>query len=199
MFQLSLFLLSCKKDLLKQISVTTGIFTDSRDGKVYTTTTIGNYTWLAQNLVFATDSGSCYYNNDSITNNDYGRLYNWVAAQKAIPQGWHLPTFDELNFLYMNLGSYELGCQMKETGNSHWIGDNSNANNYTKLTIIPGGYYSATSNQFSRLGNYAFFWQEKQSSWSVTNDNYVYYSYFNYGYSTEPAKDMYSVRCVKDY
>ena len=35
------------------------------------------------------------YNDDPEYCKKFGRLYNWEAAQKACPEGWHLPTADE--------------------------------------------------------------------------------------------------------
>jgi uncharacterized protein (TIGR02145 family) len=200
-FILFLFLLvetSCKKDLLKFVSVTPGTFTDTRDGQVYKTTTIGSYTWLAQNLNFKTDS-SCYYNNDSIDNNVYGRLYNWQAAQDAVPPGWHLPSQVELEYLYNNLGNQNAGCQMMETGNLHWGDDNSCADNYSGLTILPGGIYYSFHNQFDYIGENANFWGAGQGEWAVdplNNMGATFYADLSY---PQTASDKMSVRCVKNY
>ncbi len=185
---------SCKKDLLKQVSITPGTFTDPRDGRTYKTTTIGSYTWLAENLDFATDS-SFYYNNDTL-NKVYGRLYTWNAAQAAFPAGWHLPTMGELDFLYNNLGSYASGFQLKETGNAHWDGNNSNSNNYSQLTIIPGGEYSASLNQYQYLRTCAVFWENNKYTWIVTQYGDIYYRYENY---FDTPYGRYAIRCVKDY
>lgn len=190
---LPLFLSTCKKDLLKLVSVTTGTFTDSRDGKTYKTTTIANYTWLAENLDFATDSGSCYYNND-VQNKEYGRLYLSTALLSAVPAGWHLPTSAELKFLYDSLGCYDAAYQMKECGNKHWTGDNSYANNQSELTILPGGEYSFANHQFKELGIFAIFWETVQSTWFVTRYNKFYYNNHN-----ATTGEMYSIRVVKDY
>ncbi len=89
-----------------------GSFTDSRDGKVYKTVTIGEQLWMAENLAYlpsvvgpATESYTdpyyyVYgYDGTSVatakaTNNyqTYGVLYNWPAAMASCPQGWHLPS-----------------------------------------------------------------------------------------------------------
>jgi uncharacterized protein (TIGR02145 family) len=175
---------SCKKDLLKLVSVTPGTYTDTRDGRIYKTTTIGDYTWLAENLDFKTDSSSCYYDNDSVTNKDYGRLYTWQAALAAVPPGWHLPTSAELKYLYDNLGGETASHQMWNNGYSH-------------LAILPGGYYVASSNQFSEKDHEAKFWYEQQHFW-ILGAYYYSGSDFTYGYSNPPY-DKLSVRCVKDY
>ena len=97
-----------------------GTTTDPRDNKTYRTTTVGTkvlsdaaskgvvwafsvptggtQVWMAENMNYEMEGSWCY--NDLESNcAQYGRLYNWNAAMKACPEGWHLPSKDEIDAL----------------------------------------------------------------------------------------------------
>jgi uncharacterized protein (TIGR02145 family) len=106
---------------------TVGFFTDSRDGIEYQSVTIGNQTWMSENLAYLPSVQP--YNSGSITSpyyyvygyygsivNDaktianystYGVLYNWEAAIIACPAGWRLPSDDDWKILEKHLGMTE--------------------------------------------------------------------------------------------
>jgi len=100
-----------------------GSFTDSRDGKKYRTVKIGNLTWMAENLNFATDKSVCYDNKESNCQK-YGRLYDWATVMNintsynssewdgsdinhkgVCPVGWHVASDAEWTALTDFVGS----------------------------------------------------------------------------------------------
>lgn len=135
---------------------------DPRDGKSYNTVQIGSQCWMAQNINIGTQiAGStnqtnngviekyCYDN--SVSNCDvYGGLYNWNEMMQYTTQqgtqgicmpGWHLPSYSEWNLVINYLGgSTVAGGKMKETGITHWYGQNYGATNESGFTGLPGGY-----------------------------------------------------------
>lgn len=77
-----------------------GVFTDPRDGKTYTTLDLEHkgksLTMMTENLCFEVkDGGSWFYDDNPANGALHGRLYTLEAAQKACPPGWRLPDLNE--------------------------------------------------------------------------------------------------------
>lgn len=62
-------------------------FTDPRDGQKYKTVKIGEHVWMAENLKYKEGAESI---------GDAGVFYAWDEALVACPNGWHLPSKEEL-------------------------------------------------------------------------------------------------------
>ena len=103
----------------KSSSGDAGVLTDSRDGKVYRTVTIGAQTWMAENLNYKTKESRCYKGSvDSCAK--YGRLYSWSATIGACPDGWHLPDKAEWKILYETMYLKKNPYAMQAKGWEEW-------------------------------------------------------------------------------
>ncbi len=195
-----------------------GTVTDM-EGNVYKTVTIGDQTWMAENLKSTkyndgtditlvtvdttwgslTTEGYCWYNNDEANKNLFGALYNWEAVNsgKLAPEGYHVPTDAEWTALATFLGGNEVaGGKLKAIDG--WSDPNISADNSTGFTAMPGGYRDNKSGKFFNNTRYGFWWTATQST--TTNGWYrglgFDYTYLNkFGYD---KGDGMSVRCIKN-
>jgi len=182
---------------------------DARDGQVYRTVTIGNQTWMAQNLNYKVDSSKCYQ--DSARNClVFGRLYQWAAAmglpaainnsvwggsgsvQGACPSGWHLPDSAEWRTLVSKVGGSAIaGTRLKST--LGWPGT-TNGSDSVGFRVLPAGCYAGGF----RFGyGFALFWTSTQVS--STMSVRTYFGDYSDSRKTDDYKtSLFSVRCVKD-
>jgi len=194
-------------------------FTDPRDGQVYNTVTIGNQTWMAQNLNYNTTE-SWWYNNSASNGEIYGRLYTWDAAQSACPNGWHLPSDEEWKQLELTIGmsSEDLnkltpkyrgtneGDKLKSKNGWDYDDINEKSGNGTDsygFKALPGGL-ETLPDPFAGLGQTGEWWTSTQNS---STDVYVRFIIYN---SSRIYRDIsakvsfngvhwgYSVRCIKN-
>lgn len=168
--------------------------TDSRDGKVYKTVKIGNQIWMAENLNFEEDNSYCY--NDSAKYcTKYGRLYTWAAADRACPDGWHLPTIDEFETLFATIGGQSTaGKKLKST--SGWNNDGNGTDDFG-FTALPTGIRYGKDKYYNYEGHHANFWSSiKNGSDSAEYVN-MFYDYDNARQLVHDKNDGMSVRCLK--
>lgn len=140
--------------------------TDKRDGRKYRITTIGNQTWMAENLNFRSSDSYCYAD-DSTNCEKYGRLYKWNAAVHACPDGWGLPGDDDFKMLIETAGLKSLKSK------SGWISHNPKRKNAAYngtddygFTLLPTGfkgrlYYEREGkNDYEGNGQNAYLWKK---------------------------------------
>jgi len=180
---------------------TKGTFIDSRDGQVYKTVTIGNQTWMAENLKYEINNTRCL-NNDTNNCNIYGRLYPWKEAMISCPSGWHLPSIEEWYLLFDAVGDLStVATKLKST-----TGWNSGFNGTDDFgfSVLPAGYGGSVYNFNLRVDGAAFFWTSTGSEYY--HDGYAGMAnlvWFRPGYSRGLKDHMnieatYSVRCLLD-
>jgi uncharacterized protein (TIGR02145 family) len=155
------------------------------DGNVYKTVTIGTQVWMAENLkttklndgtsiplvpVFVewqalSTSGYSWYDNNVISKNSYGALYNWytVKTGKLCPAGWNTPTDGEWTTLTNYYGVEEIaGGKLKEKGTTHWQDPNEGATNEGGFTALPGGN-RGFNGAFGDQGDFGYWWTSTES------------------------------------
>lgn len=206
---------------------------DSRDGKTYKTVKIGDKVWMAENLNYDYNHGtakSFCYENEPENCDKYGRLYTWAAAidsaaifskdgarcgygkkceaigtvRGVCPEGWHLPSKEELEDLKtlagQKAGDIDMaGTVLKSTtGWNDYKGNSGNGTDGLGFGALPAGYYYSDNDRFDGEGNDAFFWSSTER-----NSDSAYY--LGLGYDFENARvgyysksSAFSVRCVKN-
>ena len=217
------FNISCNKDDNENKSTVTDV-----DGNVYHTVTIGNQTWMKENLKVThyrngepiplkdcghwganEDPAFCYLNDNTANESIYGLLYNWYAvndSRNIAPVGWHIPSNTEWQNLIDNVGGQQIaGGNLKEKGTSHWKAPNEGATDAYGFTALPGGYLDLTSSTDCfqiKPGTDALFW-------TINNDianpatAYVRGMAYDVPGISDPSTLVFastgcSVRCVKD-
>ncbi len=193
------------------------------DGNSYTTVIIGTQRWMKENLkttkfndgtamlpvtdfsawLSLTTPAYCWYSNDaSAYKNTYGALYNWYAVNtgKLCPNGWHVPTLNELTTLIDYLGGDNVaGGKLKEAGTIHWRSPNTAATNSSGFTALPGGYRTSTSlTPFGSVGYTGYWWSSTEASFNAA---WRYMLNSDSGTSTKISDYKLlglSVRCLKD-
>jgi uncharacterized protein (TIGR02145 family) len=79
------------------------------------------------------------------------------GLQGICPNGWHVPSDDQLSVLINYLGGASIaGGKMKETGTVHWNTPNTGATNEVGYASLGGGLFSDGTYLF--LGQGGTFW-----------------------------------------
>lgn len=201
-----------------------GTFEDVRSpGRVYKKVTIGSQTWMAENLAYL-PSVSDYpesanpryyvydyiiydYNGTEVTKakslenyKTYGVLYNWLAAKKACPSGWHLPTPEEWSTLETNIGGRDGAGTALKAISSVWY-ENTGTDRFG-FSGLPGGWYISNNSRYENMGSNGYWWTTAEyNSAKVQNPTSAVYfglkgirDFLVSG--SAPKGDGLSVRCV---
>ena len=185
--------------VVNPLDVQKDYFTDKRDGEKYKTVTIGEQTWMAQNLRYnykgSTASSYCY-NDENSNCEKYGRLYTWSEdmANSICPSGWHLPDNEDWKTLISSTGGIEIAGR-KLKAKSTWNHNGKGSDSYS-FTIEAAGF-SDPDRKYNQLGDYASFW----SATRYDDTNVLYWSFYSdndYAIRDfENRENAFSVRCIK--
>jgi len=159
----------------------------------YESVVIGTQTWMKKNLNIETEGSWCFYN-DADSCAKYGRLYNWEAAMKACPTGWHLPSNVEWTVLVNYAGGTSTaGKALKST--SSW-GDGYNGTDTHGFSALPGGNrYSG--GLFGDVGRNGYWWSSTEYDGSYAYSLYMQYDYdFADENNIKDKSNGISVRCI---
>lgn len=207
----SVITLGCDKENIPEGTV------KDADGNVYHTIVIDSQLWMLENLkttryndgtpiIQITDNqiwdtltipAYCWHGNNPENKESYGALYNWhvVKTGKICPAGWHVPTYED----WMALSTYVQndGGRLKEQGTTHWTFPNSQANNATGFTALPGSF-RGFNGRFGELGVSGYWWSDGPYNgyWGVATG--LYHNDFLFDMRSTPKLFGMSVRCVRD-
>jgi uncharacterized protein (TIGR02145 family) len=197
--------LSCSSSEDCRSNLSSGSFTDTRDGQVYKYAEIGCQTWMAENLNYKTPKSIC--NEKAQENCDkYGRLYNRSESMNACPKGWHLPNEKEWCAISdCGEGQYSSGKRLKAMrGWDKYEGRDGNGTDNYGFSALPGGaaYYKGYLYGFdySYIGSIGYWW--------IATENYYDFSVILLGSggdetvarkTSSMSSDFFSIRCIKGF
>ena len=190
------------------------------DGYSYPVVFIGTQAWMGEHLKTTryndgnkiynstlsaewkvlTGPAYCWYKNDSVTYCPYGAYYNWYAATTSniSPVGWRVPSNADWTKLIDFLGGKTVaGGYIKETGTTHWLTPNLDANNITGFTSMPSGHRT-NMGAFSEMAHFTRFWTTEQISDANGYDVIITYSNASFNLQSWQKTFGFTIRCVKD-
>ncbi len=206
------------------------------DDNVYQVIKIGDQYWMAENLKVThyrngnpitnltssndwtntNNEAYCVYNNNSSNADTYGNLYNWYAVDNSRglpPEGWHVPSDEEIKQLEMYIGMSE-----SEANSIEWRGTNegskladrddlwSNGSLETDadfgdsgFSFLPGGYRSSNVyGSYYDINNKGCFWSSTDGSSDTAWSRGLNHSNSKVGRIDYNKNNGFSVRCIRD-
>jgi uncharacterized protein (TIGR02145 family) len=214
-------LLGCSSDSNSSTNTNTA---EDIDGNIYNTVEIGSQVWMQRNLDVThyrngdvipqvtdedewanlTTGAWCYYNNDP-ANASYGKIYNAYAVHDPrglAPQGWHVPSQDEINTLidYSNsLNPFSSQSTLTEIGFNHWYEPNDTSN-LTGFTALGSGNRMSNGDPgFDGLKQRSWMWSSTLFPGMTTKTlSFLIIPNFEGCNLGLPNEYGHSVRCIKD-
>lgn len=164
-------------------------FKDSRDNKTYKSVTIGNQTWMAENLNYQAPNSYCY-NDDDRNCNAYGRLYTWESATSACPAGWSLPSNSDYEILKTHLKNNNMSSHDLLSAQG-WHNVDRDMKDSLSFGALPSGYRDEDG-QYKEVKELGLFW----TSYSENDSLADLFSVSQPGFYGRKDHAL-SVRCIK--
>lgn len=112
-----------------------GELKDERDNQVYRTVTVGEQTWMAENLNYIDTSNISYcYGWNPRSCSVAGRIYRTVRRDSTCPAGWRIPSESDWRVLFNSVGGENRASMALKTARG-WNGIDE-----VGFNIIPAGY-----------------------------------------------------------
>jgi uncharacterized protein (TIGR02145 family) len=187
-------------------------FCDTRDNQTYSYKVIGTgataQTWMAENLNYATASGSWCKSDVNTTGlsgltasstycDTYGRVYNWATAKTSCPTGWSLPDDAEWTTLetFVDASGTVAGTKLKAASGWNTGSGSIAGTDEFGFSALPGGSYNGSV--FYSVGSSGYWWT------ATPDGSIAYYRYMNYirasVYSSNNIQNIgFAVRCLQD-
>jgi len=198
----------------KSVDGAENILIDARDKQIYRIVTIGDQTWMAENLNYETADSHCYKDSAEYCSK-YGRYYTWMDAMDSAavfsddakgcginakctiktpargicPEGWHIPDSTEWKTLSKLTGRSAMSLWSKSSGIKDATDDYG-------FSALPAGQYEGNyiDSSFNAVGTTACFWAA-----SYKDDISAYYFDMSFMHVGLMGMMMgHSVRCIKD-
>lgn len=189
-----------------------------RDTGRLPTVRIGGQEWMAENLSVVTyrngdtirelrgagdwlqtgQGAWCHYDNDSLNDRVYGKLYNWKAVRDPrglCPAGWHVATDEDWSRLVEQLGGADLaGGRLKAA--VYWEPPNLVVPEGSGFGARPGGY--RYDNGFSYAGSHGYWWSRTEEDSSFAWSRVLVNRELSVTRISYDKLMGLSVRCVRD-
>jgi uncharacterized protein (TIGR02145 family) len=191
------------------------------DNNSYPVVEIGNQIWMAKNLTtthynngdlipsdiadsvwIKLKTGACAaYLNDPKHIPNYGRLYNWFAADDnrgICPSGWHVASNAEWDTLLNYLGGPQnAGGKLKATGTEFWKEPNFGADNSSGFSALPSSGRNNDGVAYND-GHDCYYWMADEKDSTYAYNRYISYNRILVTKVFHTKKDGFAVRCIKD-
>lgn len=143
----------------------------------------------------------CFYNNEDINGEEYGKLYNCYAVNDPrglAPEGWHVPSNEEWEELIECIGGFDMSGFNLKSRTGWFLG--GNGNDKFGFSGLPCGFLHSNY-QFYGVSESCWWWSSSEGNLINVNFPHCYYLVYERNNISRGlvSKDIgLSIRCIKD-